>query len=88
MAKRRINPRRRPATMADINRAKDIAQSEAIRYAMAIMLTVLCDKHNASDDELRQYWREVGELSDSVSRGYVSVADLLYTLRVERGIEV
>lgn len=85
---KRVNPRRRPLTMADLERAKEATYNEAVRYAMAIMFTVLCDKHNASDEELQQFWREVGELSDSVSRGYVSVSDLLHTLRVERGIEV
>lgn len=55
---------------------------------MTLFLTVLCDKHGATDAELRQFWKETCYLSESVSKGYVSLAGLRYTLRVERGIEV
>lgn len=48
----------------------------------------LCDKHGATDAELRQFWDEVNYLSESIVQGYVSLADLRHTLRTERGIEV
>lgn len=85
---RKTNPRRRPATMADVERAKQEAQAEAISYAMTIFFSVLCDKHGATDAELRRFWDEVNYLSESVVKGYVSLADLRHTLRTERGIEV
>ena len=85
---RKTNPRRRPATMADVERAKQEAQAEAISHAMTIFFTVLCDKHAATDAELRQFWDEVNYLSESVVKGYVSLADLRHTLRTERGIEI
>lgn len=85
---RKTNPRRRPANMADVERAKQEAQAEAICYAMTIFFSVLCDKHGATDEELRQFWDEVNYLSESVIQGYVSLADLRYTLRTERGIEI
>lgn len=74
--------------MADVERAKQEAQAEAISYAMVIFFTVLCDKHAATDAELRQFWDEVNYLSESVVQGYVSLSDLRHTLRTERGIEV
>lgn len=73
---RKTNPRRRPATMADVERAKQEAQAEAISYAMTIFFSVLCDKHGATDAELRQFWDEVNYLSESIVQGYVSLADL------------
>lgn len=85
---RKTNPRRRPVTMADVERAKQEAQAEAISYAMTIFFSVLCDKHGATDAELRRFWDEVNYLSESVVKGYVSLADLRHTLRTERGIEV
>lgn len=85
---RKTNPRRRPATMADVERAKQEAQAEAISYAMTIFFSVLCDKHGATDAELRQFRDEVNYLSESVVQGYVSLSDLRHTLRTERGIEV
>lgn len=85
---RKTTPRRRPATMADVERAKQEAQAEAVSYAMTIFFSVLCDKHGATDAELRQFWGEVNYLSESIVQGYVSLADLRHTLRTERGIEI
>lgn len=85
---KRINPRRRPLSMADIEREKKKIRDEAVSYTMTLFFTVLCDKHDAKDEDLRQFWDEVCYLSESVSRGYVSLADLRHTLRAERGIEV
>ena len=85
---RKTNPRRRPANMADVERARQEAQAEAISYAMTIFFSVLCDKRGATDAELRQFWDEVNYLSESVVQGYVSLADLRHTLRTERGIEI
>lgn len=84
----RINPRRRPLSQADIERAKKGIRDEAVSYTMTLFLTVLCDKHGATDEELKQFWQETCYLSESVSKGYVSLADLRRALRTERGIEV
>ena len=82
------NPRRRPATMADVEKAKKAAHTEAIGYAMVIFFTVLFDKHGATKDELRVFWDEVNELSDSIAKGYVSVSDLRTVLRTEYDIKI
>lgn len=85
---KKLNPRRRPATMQDVERAKRAAQEEAITNAMAIFFTVLCDKGHADPERLRRIWRDVNELSDAIIKGYVSVGDLRETLKREYGIEV
>jgi len=82
------NPRRRPATMADVDHAKKAAHTEAIGYAMTIFFTVLFDKHEATKDELQQFWDEVNELSDSIAQGYVSVSDLRSVLNREYDIKI
>lgn len=82
------NPRRIPATQQDVERAERRGHEFGASVATAIFLTVLCDKHGATVDELRVFWREVCELSDSVARGYVSAADLRRTLAEEYGIGV
>lgn len=83
---KRINPRRIPVSQADINKAKEEVRHEAAAYAFAIMFSVLRDKHEASIDELQQFWREVTELSQSISEDRVSVSDLLHVLKEEAGI--
>ena len=83
---KKINPRRRPATEADVERAKKAAFTEAVNYAMAIFFTVLCDKEHADREIMQRVWSEVNDLSDSVIKGYVSVSDLRRTLNEEYNI--
>ena len=74
--------------MADVEKAKKAAHTEAIGYAMTIFFTVLFDKHQATMDELKVFWDEVSELSEAITNGYVSIADLRSTLRTEYDIKI
>ena len=84
----KTNPRRRPATQADVERAKKAAQGEAISLAMTIMFTALLDKEGFAREDLQRLWREVNDLSDSIAQGYVSAADLRNVLRREYNVYV
>jgi propanediol dehydratase large subunit len=84
----KVNPRRKPATQADVERAKRLAVREAARYAWAIVFTVLMDKEHATPEILQRVWSEVDSLSDEIAEGRVSVADLICVLREEYGIEL
>lgn len=80
------NPRLRPATLADVRKAKRDACDLAIDHAFALFFTVMRDKEGWGNKRLQRLWNEVCDLSDSVSRGYVSVPDLLQTLAEESHI--
>ncbi len=84
----KVNPRRRPATQADIERAAKATRDTAIRLTSTIFLSVLCDKEGADAETIRRVWNEVNDLSDSISQGYVSISDLRDTLRKEYNINV
>ena len=84
----KVNPRRRPATMADVNRAVEQATNDALTASAAIFLTVLCDKKGADAEIIQRVWQEMQELSQSIIDGYVSVSDLRDTLRKEYNINV
>ena len=84
----KVNPRRRPATMADVNRAVEQATNDALAASAAIFLTVLCDKKSADAEIIQRVWQEMQELSQSIIDGYVSVADLKDTLRKEYGVDI
>lgn len=88
MTKRKTNPRRRPASMADVERAKDKARTETVRTSRSVFFTVLRDKEGMSNEDLGRIFAEVEDLSDSVIRGYCSVSDLRDTLRREAGIVI
>lgn len=86
--KKRVNPHRRPVTMATVNRVKEETKDEAVSLAIALFLTVMCDKFGFDAEQLQRVWTEVNFLSDSVVKGYVNVADLKEVLRTEYGIEI
>lgn len=86
--KKKINPRRRPASQADVEKAKREAQSQAINYAWAIFFTVMRDKEGYGKERLRRVWDAVNELSDSISKGYVNIKDLMRVLESEANIVI
>lgn len=83
---KKVNPRKRLATQADVNRAKREAQEYAVVCAWAIFFTVMRDKEGYGIKRLVRLWERVNELSDSITQGYVSVEDLRKTLEDETGI--
>jgi hypothetical protein len=83
--KKKVNPRRKPATLADVNKAKKEAMDIAITSAWAILFTALRDKEGFGYIRLRRVWDEVNYLSDSIGKGYVNIDDLIEELR-ENGI--
>jgi hypothetical protein len=88
MPRKKVNPRRRPATQADVNRARDQAVADAVHLCMAVFFTVLLDKEQADKEILHRVWDEVNDLSDSINQGYVTEADLKRVLREEYDIYI
>lgn len=84
---KRINPRRRPATQADVERAKNAAVREATTATLAIVLSVLLDKFGAQD-HIQDVWREINNRADAVAQGYASIADYKYALKKDYEIEL
>ena len=84
----RINPRRRPATMADVQRAKKEAQDKGLNIAVVIMLSALLDKGFLDPDRMRDAWDAINAMADSIRRGYVDYNDLRRTLEEEYEIYV
>lgn len=83
----KTNPRRRPATQADVARAWDEGVLAGVTNACAIFMTVLVDKFDGGP-YIPDVWREINKLSEEIGEGRVSVADLRCVLREEYGIEV
>ena len=83
----KINPRRRPATEADVNRAWEQGVNDGVTEATTIILTVLVDKFNGGE-YIREVWREVQKLSEEVGERRVSTTDLRRVLMDDYEIEV
>ena len=83
---KKINPRRRPVNMADVERAKAEARDEAIQFCWAILFTVLADKYAVNDATMAEIWDHVNNLSMSIAEGRITVADLKNVLKEEYGL--
>lgn len=86
--KNKTNPRRKPATQADVKKAQERAQEDAVRLAWSIFFTVLRDKEGCTLEDMRRIWAEINDLSDSIAKKYCTVADLRTILREEAGAEI
>ena len=84
--KKKVNPRKRPATQADVEKAKKIAQGKAVTWAWAIIFSALRDKEGFGKKRLRRVWDEVNDISESITKGYINITDLIHTLEAEAGI--
>lgn len=86
--KKKINPRKRPASMADVEKSKKDATGEAISLSIALFLTVMVDKYGFDADTLKSVWNDINKLSQEVSEGRVNLHDLKQVLIEEYGIEL
>lgn len=88
MAKKRVNPHKRPVSHADIVKAKKQTQDQAVNLAIALFLTVMFDKFGFDAEQLQRVWAEVNNLSDSVAKGYVNMRDLITVLDEEYNVQI
>lgn len=83
----KVNPRRKPASYADVDRAWKEGCIEGMRLAEAIFLTVLHDRH-ADEVNVQMVWDEIVDKTEAMDKGYFTAADLRRTLKEEYGIEL
>ena len=85
MGKNKTNPRKQPATQADVERARAQGRQQGVLDCAVLFLTVLRDKEGFETEDLKRLWSELGDLGDSVVNGYTSIADLKNVLKQEIG---
>ena len=86
MAKKKnphINLRR-----SDIDRMKKEVTTDAVKSAFAIFLTVMRDKWGFGHKRLNRLYKQIGDLSEQVGEGYISMAEIKRILREEMGIVI
>lgn len=76
MKNKKVNPRKRSATGADVEKAKKYATNEAIKRILYLVLYILIEKHEAPYEDIQQLASEVNYYADSITKGYVSWKDI------------
>jgi len=84
----KINPRKRPATYADVKRAYQEGFDKGITGALSIMLYTLHDKFAADDTQLMEFASAFNYTIDSLNRGYITQKDLKAVLKDEYGTTI
>ena len=84
----KVNPRRKPATQADVERAAKEGRDLGLEFALNLVLFVLKDKHDAPDDDILQLRDEFMYEIDSVANGYLTYTDIVRTLKGDYDLAV
>lgn len=84
----KVNPRRRPATQADVEKAKREATVEAMRRVLYLILFLLIDKHGALMEDIQQLAKEVNEEADSVASGEIKWKDIEWVVEEEYDVHL
>jgi len=87
-SKKKTNPNRRPATQADVERARREGRVDGARFMAATYTMVLRDKKRDTlpEGELLEIWKMVDKLWQEIREGRISYADILHTLEEEEQI--
>ena len=84
----KANPRRKPATAVEVNRARQNGMDFGVEFGINCILYILKDKHDAPDDDIKQLRDEFMYLMDSIAKKYVSYSDITKTLSGEYDLSV
>ena len=82
--RKKVNPRNRPVSQADMVKAEE----KACHLAMAIFLTVMKDKFGFGNDDIVRAWDEWDKLSEEIKEGRVKLKDLTDVLAEEYDIKL
>lgn len=82
--KHSTNPHRRPATQADVRKARN----EGIRAAAVVCMFVLREYFGFGKSRLTRFWTEFERLALEIGRGETKLSDVEAALRDDYGIEV
>lgn len=84
----KTNPRKRPASAADVNRAKDEGFQMGAELMLDLMIYTLGTDFEMTDEWLDRYHERFMAHMDSFAKGYLSKEDMRSTTLEERGWEV
>lgn len=84
----KTNPKRVPRSQADVEKAHQNGMLFGTEFALNIVLYVLKDKHEASDEDIMRLRDEFVYQIDSISKGYLKYTDVKRALQTEYDLTV
>lgn len=86
--KKKINPRRVPVSLADVNRTREETSDKAIHLSFAIFLTVLLDDFGFDQEQIQHAWARADKLSKEIKEKRIKLRDLVEVLRDEYHVDL
>ena len=81
--KKKVNPRRIPASKADVSRAKDRATHDSIILCKALVFQALLDEGVLAPENVKRGWERTQYLADSMTKKRCTLRDLYTALDEE-----
>lgn len=75
-------------TYADAERWYRIGIEDSMYFCTGSVLSILKNQHGFSNDQLREFKEQLGDVRSSIRLGYISMKDIIETLESEFGWEV
>ena len=85
---KKTNPRRIPATAADVKAAHEKGQRESIEFALAVAWLSVCDVFGPTEDRLGEFHEKFMTNCALIRDGKIKFADVIETLKDEYGLEI
>lgn len=88
MGKQKVNPRRKPATEEDVNKAYKRGRNEAIEFALAISCLSVYDVFNPSQEQMQAFLDKHTANVGAIISGEIKYSDVIGTLKDEYDLDV
>lgn len=88
MAKQKVNPRRRPANVADVEKAYELGKRETIEFAIAVACLSVMDIFSPTDEQMQAFNRKYQQNVSAILDGTIKYAEVLDTLKDKYDLEV
>ena len=85
---KKVNPRRRPETAADVQKAYELGKRETIEFALAVSCLSLMDIFSPTDEQMQAFNRKYQQNVSAILDGTIKYAEVLETLKDEYDLEV
>lgn len=88
MGKQKVNPRRKPASEADVKKEYKRGRNEAIEFALAVSCLSVYDVFNPSQDKMQAFLDKHTANVGAIVSGEIKYADVIGTLKEEYNLDV
>lgn len=86
--KKKVNPRHRPATVADVKAAYDLGKRETIEFVIAAACLSVNDVFSPTEEQMAAFHDKYYVNVDAIIDGQIKYNDVLKTLKEEYGLEI